>query len=79
MFSEITKNWRGRPLESLEVIVELIAHTHTEGGLTIRAAIDERPYQTGIKITAAELGEVQLEPAAFRGEWNYTIRPRRER
>ncbi len=76
MFSQITKNWRGRPLESLEVIVELIANTRTETGLTIRAALDEGRYETGKVVTDAELAAVSLEPECFHGEWNYTIHPR---
>jgi hypothetical protein len=76
MFSEISKNWRGRPLVSHEAIVELIATTRTETGLTIRAALDETLYPTGIKVTPAQLQQLQLEPAAFHGEWNYTLRPR---
>ncbi len=79
MFSEITKNWRGRPLESHEVIVELIEHTRTVGGLTIRAELDEAPYETGKKISPADLAGLRLDRAEFRGEWNYTIRPRTSR
>lgn len=77
MFSEITKNWRGRPLESHAVIVELIANTRTETGLTIRAALDERSYPTGKKVADAELAALALERASFHGEWNYTLHPRR--
>jgi transposase len=76
MFSAITKNWRGRPLESHEAIVSLIGETRTQSGLSIRAELDENQYPTGIKVSPAELAQVQLEPAAFHGEWNYTIRPR---
>jgi hypothetical protein len=76
MFSEITKNWRGRPLESHEAIVSLIGETHTATGLRIRAALDEHSYPTGTKVSREQLAQVCLEPAAFHGEWNYTIRPR---
>jgi hypothetical protein len=76
MFSEITKNWRGRPLISHEVIVDLIANTRTESGLQIQAALDEGQYPTGKKVTDAQIHALSLEPAAFHGEWNYTLRPR---
>lgn len=76
MFSQITKNWRGRPLESLEVIVDLIANTRTETGLKIRAALDLGRYETGKVVTDAELAAVHLQPEHFHGEWNYTIHPR---
>jgi hypothetical protein len=77
MFSQISKNWRGRPLVSLEVIVSLIAATTTQQGLTIRCAVDERNYETGIKITDKELQELSLQPDEYHGEWNYRIFPRK--
>ena len=76
MFCHITQNWRGRPLVSHEVIVELIGSTTTRSGLTIRADLDASSYPTGIKVTDAELAAVRLEPADFHGDWNYTIAPR---
>jgi hypothetical protein len=76
MFCHITENWRGRPLIDHETIVELIGNTTTEQGLQIRAALDTNVYPIGIKVSNAELAAVQLEPAAFHGDWNYTIRPR---
>lgn len=76
MFSEITKNWRGRPLVSHEVIVDLIASTRTEAGLHIRVVLDENEYPTGKKVTDAEMRQLALERASFHGEWNYTLRPR---
>jgi hypothetical protein len=75
MFSYISMNWRGRPLISHEVIVNLIAHTTTQQGLTIQAALDTGCYPTGIKITDQELDQVKLKKAKFHGEWNYTIMP----
>jgi len=75
MFCHITENWRGRPLVSREVIVQLIGSTTTRAGLSIRATLDTGTYPTGIKVTDAELAAVQLEPADFHGEWNYTILP----
>ena len=77
MFCHITENWRGRPLVSHEVIVQLIGHTTTCTGLSIRAELDAQSYPTGMKVTDAELAAVQLEPAAFHGEWNYSISPTR--
>jgi hypothetical protein len=75
LFSFITKNWRGRPLLSYEVIVNLIAQTTTRAGLTVRAAVDLNRYETGIAVSDAELAKVKLTPAKFHGEWNYTIQP----
>lgn len=75
MFCHITQNWRGRPLVSQEVVVQLIGHTTTRTGLSIRAEVDTHTYPTGIKVTDAELAAVQLQPAAFHGEWNYSISP----
>ena len=76
MFSHISMNWRGQPLTSHEVIVNLIANTTTDKGLKIQAELDTGCYPTGIKVTDQELQDVALEPAAFHGEWNYTITPR---
>jgi hypothetical protein len=75
MFCHITQNWRGRPLISRETVVELIGNTTTRHGLQIRAELDTGLYPTGIKVSDAALAAVRLEPAAFHGEWNYTIRP----
>ena len=76
LFSEITKNWRGRPLTSHEVIVNLIASTTTKTGLTVRAKIDPRKYKTKLKITQDELARLNLHRSPFHGDWNYTIKPR---
>jgi hypothetical protein len=75
MFCHITQNWRGRPLTSYAVIVELIGNTRTTTGLKIRAELDEHTYPLKEKVTHEQLGEVQLTPATFHGEWNYTIAP----
>ena len=77
MFSQITLNWRGRPLTTIETIVNLIANTTTSAGLTIQAALDNRTYAKGISITDHEMAELQLAPANFHGEWNYTITSRK--
>jgi Rhodopirellula transposase DDE domain len=76
LFCHITKNWRGRPLTSYEVIVQLIASTKTVKGLTVRAALDTREYETGIKVSDDELAKLNITPARFHGNWNYTIVPR---
>ena len=75
MFSHITENWRGRPLESVETIVSLIGSTKTRAGLRIRAQLDENTYEKGIKVSKHELSDVKLTPHKFHGEWNYTIDP----
>src|SRR5215211_1764346 len=76
MFCHITQNWRGRPLISHEVIVNLIGNTRTQAGLTIRAELDREAYPTGIKVSDAELAAVCLKRDEFHGDWNYTISPR---
>jgi hypothetical protein len=75
MFGHITQNWRGRPLLSHEVIVNLIGSTRTQQGLTIRAEFDRGEYSTGIKISDAELEAVQLARDPFHGNWKCTIHP----
>jgi hypothetical protein len=76
MFSAITMNWRGRPLQTHEVVVETIAATTTKTGLTIRAALDTNTYQRGIKITDKEMKAFEaahLQRHEFHGDWNYTV------
>lgn len=75
LFSYISQNWRGKPLVSYEVIVNLIASTRTEKGLKVSCEIDRRAYNTGIKITDEELAEINLKRNDFHGDWNYTIQP----
>jgi hypothetical protein len=75
LFAYISLNWRGRPLTSHEVIVELIGATTTRTGLTVQAVRDTGSYPTKIKVSDAELAAVRLTPHAFHGEWNYTIIP----
>ena len=75
LFCHITQNWRGRPLVSLEVIVNLIGNTTTRAGLKVRAELDPAPYPTGIKVSDPELAAVQLQPDDFHGDWNYAITP----
>ena len=77
LFCHITQNWRGRPLVSREAIVSLIGKTTTEAGLRVEAKLDTNDYPTGIKVTDEELAALKVKRAAFHGEWNYTISPRR--
>lgn len=76
MFCHITRNWRGRPLRSLEIIVNLIGGTTTSTGLSIRAELDTKSYPKGITVSDEELAAVRIRKASFHGEWNYTISPR---
>jgi hypothetical protein len=76
MFSHIMENWRGRPLISHEVIVNLIANTTTQTGLTIQAELDLGQYPTGIKVTGEQMANVNVHSAPFHGnDWNYIIKP----
>jgi hypothetical protein len=75
LFSFITKNWRGKPLVTHQVIVNLIASTKTETGLTVRCRLDQRQYAKGRRISDKQLAEVHIVPNHFHGEWNYTIHP----
>jgi hypothetical protein len=76
LFSFITQNWRGKPLISYLVIVQLIASTTTDTGLTVACRLDDSDYAKGIKVTDAEMAALNIQPADFHGEWNYTIAPR---
>jgi transposase len=75
LFSYISQNWRGKPLVSHEVIVNLIASTLTRTGLTVRCEIDAHIYPTGMKVTKQEFKQINLTQEGFHGEWNYTIKP----
>ncbi len=75
LFSFITKNWRGKPLISYEVIVNLIAKTRTEKGLKVECSLDRDSYEKGIKIGKDQMLSLNLKPDKFHGEWNYTISP----
>jgi hypothetical protein len=78
LFCFITKNWRGRPLECHQTIVQLISNTTTDAGLVVRAALDPTEYETGIKVSDEDLASINLSRAKFHGEWNYTIRPQKK-
>jgi hypothetical protein len=75
LFAHITQNWRGRPLVSHDVVVNLIGSTTTTTGLRVRATLDPAPYPTKQQVSDDDLARVHLSPAAFHGEWNYTIQP----
>ena len=75
LFSFISKNWRGKPLISLAVIVNLISATKTETGLTVKCVVDTNDYKKGIDVSDEELARVNLHRDNFHGEWNYSIRP----
>ena len=79
LFSAISKNWRGRPLISIEAIVNLIANTRTSTGLSVQCCVDENLYPLGRKVSKEEMDELFLLPNEFHGEWNYTIVPKDER
>ena len=76
LFAHSSMNWRGRPLVSHEIIVDLIGATTTASGLQVQAELDPGAYPTKVKVSDDELATVQLTPHAFHGEWNYTVTPR---
>ena len=76
LFSHISMNWRGRPLESLQTIIDLIGATTTTTGLTVQAQLDPNEYTKGIEVTAEQMHSIKLQPDKWHGEWNYTIKPR---
>jgi hypothetical protein len=75
MFSFVSLNWRGKPLESLEVVVNLIAATSTSTGLKLYARLDDASYERGLEITDQQLAAVNITRHEFHGDWNYTINP----
>ncbi|MBM4091909.1 MAG: hypothetical protein FJ276_21135 [Planctomycetes bacterium] len=79
LFCHITRNWQGIPLETHEVVVNLIGGTRTTQGLEVHAWLDEREYPKGRKISDAELGAVCIHRQTFQGEWNYEIHPWKKR
>lgn len=76
LFSFVSINWKGRPLTSYAVIVNLIASTKTAAGLKVYAALDDRTYRLKQKVSDREMKALRIEPDKFHGEWNYTIKPR---
>jgi transposase len=76
MFCHISRNWRGKPLESRSAVVELIGHTRTRSGLRIQSGLDTNSYPEGIVVSDEELAAVRMKRDKFHGDWNYTILPR---
>ena len=79
LFGQITTNWRGKPLRTLETVVALIANTTTQTGLKVKAVANQMPYATGRKITDKEMRALAISRDGFHGEWNYVIKPRGDR
>ena len=75
MFSFVSLNWRGKPLETLEIIINLIASTTTNTGLKVYARLDDQSYQRGIAVTDEQLAAVNITRHTFHGDWNYTATP----
>ncbi len=75
LFSQISINWRGRPLTSYETIISLIAATSTSTGLKVYSRLDEGTYETGIKVTNKQIAALNLHRHDFHGDWNYTVAP----
>ena len=76
VFCHITSNWRGQPLETHQIVVDLIGSTRTKTGLIVQAKLDANTYPKGRKVTQAEIQSVNITPSRFHGEWNYVISPR---
>jgi len=77
LFSFISINWRGKPLTSYQVIINLITSTTTKAGLVVKARLDKKLYTKGIKIPDDEMKNLRIVKNKFHGEWNYTIKPRK--
>ena len=75
LFSFISINWRGKPLTTYQVIINLIASTKTKTGLTVKARLDKKSYKKGIKISDSEMKKLNIHKSKFHGEWNYTVKP----
>ena len=75
LFSHITMNWRGRPLEDYETVVKLIGSTKTSTGLRVKARLDRRTYKLGVEVTDAVMASLNIVREAFHGEWNYKLCP----
>jgi transposase len=76
LFAWISQNWRGKPLSSYAVILQLIAATTTQAGLTVQCQLDTKSYPAGRKVSDEEMATLSIQPDSFHGEWNYTILPR---
>jgi transposase len=78
LFSFISMNWRGRPLTSIQVIINLIGATKSKSGLKVKTSLDENIYEKGIKITDEEFEKINVQRDNFHGDWNYVIMPKNE-
>lgn len=76
LFSFISQNWRGKPLISHEVIINLIAATTSKTGLTVKSEVDSNTYPPGIKVSDQQMAELHLRRDRFHGDWNYSLLPR---
>jgi len=76
LFCHITRNWQGIPLETLEVVVNLIGSTRTQKGLEVHAWLDANKYEKGRKVSDAQFAEIHIKRNKFHGDWNYEIHPR---
>ena len=76
LFAAITQNWRGKPLVSHEVVVNLIGATTTTTGLTVKSRLDTNQYPAGRSVSDAELSTIHIRRDAFHGDWNYALLPR---
>jgi Rhodopirellula transposase DDE domain len=75
LFCHVTRNWQGQPLETYEIVVNLIGSTTTNAGLKVHAELDPSKYEKGRKVTDEEFAQVNIKPSRFHGDWNYVIRP----
>ena len=76
MFSFISMNRRGKPLDSYQTVVCLIASTKTKSGLTVKARLDKRKYKKGIEVSKKEMDQINIIKHKFHGEWNYSLKPK---
>jgi hypothetical protein len=79
LFCHITRNWQGVPLETLQIVINLIGSTRTQQGLEVHAWLDENTYQKGRKVSDVEMSELYIKRNTFHGDWNYEIHPRNSR
>ncbi len=75
LFSFISLNWKGEPLVNYETVVNLIGGTRTRSGLSVKAVLDTREYETGIEITAKQIQELSIRKHSVHPDWNYTFSP----
>jgi hypothetical protein len=78
LFAFISQNWRGKPLVSHQVIVQLIGATMTESGLQVCCEIDGNLYPKGVKVSEQQMNAINITRHEFHGDWNYTISPNQQ-